>query len=105
VRVAILGIGLIGGSIGLAARGRAGAEVCGYDPEERVRALALELGAIDVQAPDIAGAVRNADVVFVAVPVGALPDSPIGARRREPGSGGHRCRLDQAGRCRGGRGG
>jgi prephenate dehydrogenase len=73
VRVAILGIGLIGGSIGLAARGRAGAEVCGSDPEERVRALALELGAIDMQAPDIAGAVRDADVVFVAAPVGALP--------------------------------
>jgi prephenate dehydrogenase len=72
VRVTVLGVGLIGGSIGLAARGRAGAEVCGYDPDERVRSLALELGAIDEQAVDIAGAVRDADVVFVATPVGAL---------------------------------
>ena len=75
MRIAILGVGLIGGSIGLAARGRTSAEVCGYDPDERVRALALELGAIDEQAADIAGAVRDADVVFVAAPVGALGET------------------------------
>ena len=72
MRVAILGVGLIGGSIGLVARKRAGAEVCGYDPDERVRALALELGVIDEQAADIAGAVSGADVVFAAAPVGVL---------------------------------
>jgi len=75
LRVAILGVGLIGGSIGLAARGRADAEVCGYDPDERVRALALELGAIDVQALDIPSAVAGAEVVFVAAPVGVLAAS------------------------------
>ena len=68
----MLGVGLIGGSIGLAARQRADAEVCGYDPDERVRASALELGAIDTQAADIATAVAGADVVFVAAPVSAL---------------------------------
>jgi prephenate dehydrogenase len=72
LRVSILGVGLIGGSIGLAAHGRAGAEVCGYDPDERVLARALELGAIQSQAADIATAVAGADVVFVAAPVGAL---------------------------------
>jgi prephenate dehydrogenase len=72
LKVAILGVGLIGGSIGLAARGRADAQVCGYDPDERVRARALELGAIDTQAPDLASAVLGADVVFAAAPVGAL---------------------------------
>jgi prephenate dehydrogenase len=75
LRVAILGVGLIGGSIGLAARGRADAEVCGYDPDAAVRARALELGAIGAQAPDIAGAVAGADVVFVAAPVGALGET------------------------------
>ena len=75
MRVAVLGVGLIGGSIGLAARGRADAEVCGYDPDAGVRAKALELGAIDSQAPDIAAAVAEADVVFVAAPVGALGES------------------------------
>jgi prephenate dehydrogenase len=75
VRVAILGVGLIGGSIGLAARRRAGAEVRGYDPDERVRSRALELGAIDSQAGDVATAVDGADVVFVAAPVGALAET------------------------------
>jgi prephenate dehydrogenase len=72
LRVAVLGVGLIGGSIGLAARGRAGAHVCGYDPDESVRAKALELGAIDTQAPDVAAAVAGAEVVFIAVPIGVL---------------------------------
>jgi prephenate dehydrogenase len=74
LRVAILGVGLIGGSIGLAARARADAEVSGYDPDERVRAKALELGAIDTQAADVPGAVAGADVVFAAAPVGALAE-------------------------------
>jgi prephenate dehydrogenase len=75
VRVAVLGVGLIGGSIGLAARERADAYVCGYDPDARVRARALRLGAIDAQATDIAGAVDGADVVFAAAPVGALVET------------------------------
>jgi prephenate dehydrogenase len=75
LKVAVLGVGLIGGSIGLAARGRADAEVCGYDPDERVRVAALELGAIDTQAADVAGAVAGADVVFVAAPVGELVET------------------------------
>jgi prephenate dehydrogenase len=75
MRIAVLGVGLIGGSIGLAARGRADAEVCGYDPDERVRARALELGAIDSQAVDVPAAVAGADVVFVAAPVGALAET------------------------------
>jgi prephenate dehydrogenase len=79
LRVAILGVGLIGGSIGMAARARAGAEVCGYDPDENVRAQALGLGAIDTQAGDVAGAVSGADVVFIAAPIGALADLVRGA--------------------------
>jgi prephenate dehydrogenase len=72
VRIAVLGVGLIGGSIGMAARRRGDAEVHGYDSDPRVLEAALELGAIDVQAPDAARAVEGADVVFVAGPVGAL---------------------------------
>jgi prephenate dehydrogenase len=73
MRVAVLGVGLIGGSIGLAARSRAAAEVCGYDPNPAVRAHALALGAVDSETGDLAEAVRGAEVVFVAAPVGALP--------------------------------
>jgi prephenate dehydrogenase len=75
VRITILGVGLIGGSIGLAARRRAGAEVCGYDPDPGVRARALELGALDTQADDLAAAVAGAEVVFVAAPVSALAET------------------------------
>jgi prephenate dehydrogenase len=75
LKVAVLGVGLIGGSIGLAARRRADTEVCGYDPDRRVGARALELGAIDTQAADVATAVAGADIVFVAAPVAALAET------------------------------
>jgi prephenate dehydrogenase len=74
VKVGVLGVGLIGGSIGLAARRRGDAEVHGYDADPRVLHTALELGAIDVQAANAAGAVEGADVVFAAGPVGALKE-------------------------------
>jgi prephenate dehydrogenase len=72
LNVAVLGVGLIGGSIGLAARQRADAHVRGYDPDARVRERALALGAIDLAASSVAEAVDGAEVVFVAAPVGAL---------------------------------
>ena len=72
MRVAILGVGLIGGSIGLAARTRGEAYVCGYDPDDAALGAAIELGALDERAPDIATAVTDAQAVFVAAPVGAL---------------------------------
>jgi prephenate dehydrogenase len=72
MRIAVLGVGLIGGSIGLAARGRAEAEVCGYDPDPQVRSRALALGAIDHETGVLAEAVSDAEAVFVAAPVGAL---------------------------------
>ncbi len=75
MRVAILGVGLIGGSIGLAARARAGAQVHAWDPDASVSDRALERGAIDVRAADAASAVAGADVVFVATPVGALVET------------------------------
>lgn len=73
MRVALLGVGLIGGSIGLAARQRAGAHVVGYDPEAGAIAQAIRVGAIDERAQTVAEAVGDADLVFVAAPVGALP--------------------------------
>ena len=75
MKVAVVGVGLIGGSIGLAARRRAGAQVCGYDPDQRVCEAALALGAIDTRADDVGQAVRGADVVFVAAPVAALAET------------------------------
>ncbi len=71
-RVAVLGAGLIGGSIALAARERLGATVAGFDSSPAALELALGRGALDTAAPSIDVAVRDADYVFVAVPVGGL---------------------------------
>jgi prephenate dehydrogenase len=75
LRVAVLGLGLIGGSIGLASRHRAHAHVSGYDPDPLARAEALARGVIDEQAADVAAAVAGAEVVFVAAPVAALRET------------------------------
>lgn len=73
MKIAVLGVGLIGGSIGLAARSRLEAEVTGFDPDAGLLVRAEELGAIDSGHATIADAVAGADIVFCAAPVGALP--------------------------------
>lgn len=73
MRIAVLGVGLIGGSIGLAARRRLGAEVVGYDPDPATLVRAVELGALDESRPSLLEAVAGAEVIFCAAPVGALP--------------------------------
>jgi len=74
MRVALLGVGLIGGSIGLAVRRRTGARVVGYDPDAQALSRAVETGAIDVPVFEVADAVRDADLVFVAAPVGSATE-------------------------------
>jgi len=71
-RVAVLGVGLIGGSIGLAARQRLGAEVTGFGRNPATLARAVELGALDRAATSLDEACEGADAVFCAGPVGAL---------------------------------
>jgi prephenate dehydrogenase len=73
-RVAVLGVGLIGGSIGLAARRRLGAEVVGFGRTAATLERAVELGALDRAAGSIAEACEGAEVVFCAGPVAALPE-------------------------------
>ena len=73
MRLAVLGVGLIGGSIGLAARRRLRAEVSGFDPDPATRERAVELDAVDRIDDSIAGAVEGAEVVFCAAPVRLLP--------------------------------
>jgi prephenate dehydrogenase len=72
VNVGVVGVGLIGGSIGLAVRERLGARVVGFDPDGAVGAAALRRGALESVAASVGEAVANADLVFVAAPVGAL---------------------------------
>jgi len=71
-RVAIIGLGLIGGSLASAIRqnGLAG-QVVGYDRRAEELTLGEELGVIDVAAETLEQAVRGSDLVMLAVPVRA----------------------------------
>ncbi len=75
IRIAVVGVGLIGGSVALAARERLGAEVSGYDLDPAVLAAAAARGVIAEAAGGLPAAVRDAQAVFVAVPVGVLADT------------------------------
>ncbi len=66
-RLAILGVGLIGGSLGLAARRLGGWHVVGFDPTSG--AAAVERGAVHEMAGSVAMAVAGAELVVLAVPV------------------------------------
>jgi len=70
--LAVVGVGLIGGSVGLAARRRLGAMVRGVDPRA---AAALAGGAIDEVHDDLAAALDGAEAAVVAVPVDRLVDT------------------------------
>jgi prephenate dehydrogenase len=75
MRIAVLGVGLIGGSIGLAARAYADdAEVVGFGRSAERLERARELGAIHVAASSLEEALHGADACFACGPVGALPD-------------------------------
>ena len=68
--IALIGVGLMGGSLGLAARQRAGArEVRGYSQTRATLDLALERGAITRACKTLEEAVEGADIVFVCTPV------------------------------------
>jgi prephenate dehydrogenase len=74
MKVAVLGVGLIGGSIGLAARERLGSEVVGWGRNQGNVDNAVELGAIDRAAVSVEEACAEAELVFCASPVSALPE-------------------------------
>ena len=73
-RLAILGTGLIGASIGLAAKRAGVATVTGWDLDPEASALAAARGAIDAAAATLPAAVAGADLVVVCAPVGALAE-------------------------------
>jgi prephenate dehydrogenase len=68
--VAIIGTGLIGGSIGLALRKKKIVRV-GFDRPEALR-KALRMRAIDRKAKSLIEAVEGTDLVILAIPVGAI---------------------------------
>ncbi len=70
-RLAVIGVGLIGGSFALALREAAReVHIVGYDRDELNLAAARHLGVINSAVHDAASAVHEADMVLIAVPVG-----------------------------------
>ncbi len=74
-KVAIIGLGLLGGSIGLAVRQHLpGVTTTGYDSDPAVRARAAERGLAGTICETSAEAVSGADLVILCVPVGAMEE-------------------------------
>ena len=74
-RLSVLGVGLLGGSLGLAAKAElSGCRVIGYGHRAATLEQALKTGAIDEGYDDPARAVQGADLVVLCTPVGLLPD-------------------------------
>lgn len=72
-RVAIIGLGLLGGSIGLAVREHAPQiSTTGYDRDPSVRAAATRRKLVGTVCESAARAVADADLVILCVPVGAM---------------------------------
>jgi len=70
-KITIVGLGLIGGSLGLAFRnmGGAGVIVTGVDHDQFTLIKAVECGAVDYSTRDLATGVKNADIIFLCTPV------------------------------------
>ncbi|HEY7018409.1 MAG TPA: prephenate dehydrogenase/arogenate dehydrogenase family protein, partial [Gaiellaceae bacterium] len=72
-RLAVIGTGLIGASVALAAkRTGAASEVAGYDLDPAALEAAAGRGALDEQAESLDDAVAGAELVVVAAPVAQL---------------------------------
>ena len=79
-KIAIIGLGVIGGSLGMSLKSLGKYHVVGIDRDEQTLRVAVETGAIDEGTPDCHLGVAGAKVVFLAVPVASIMD--IAARIR-----------------------
>ncbi|MCY2951250.1 MAG: prephenate dehydrogenase [Planctomycetota bacterium] len=74
-RISILGVGLLGGSVGLAAKSLlTSCKVSGYSHRPSTLQTALDVGAIDDPHAHPADAVRNVDLVVLCTPVSVFED-------------------------------
>ena len=97
-KLTILGVGLLGGSVGLAAKARGVAlSVCGVGRDERNLERARASGAINTYSVDVAEAVHNADFVVVCTPVDRIATDVLAAARSAP----PRCLITDVGSTKG----
>ena len=73
-RITIIGLGLMGSSLGMALRAAYTdkAELVGYDADSKTHNEAKKLGAVDTPEWNLDDAVRGADLVILAVPAAAV---------------------------------
>ena len=96
--LAIVGVGLIGGSVGLAAKTRGVARrIVGIGRDERNLSRALANGAIDQFTTNLAEGVAEADFVVACTPVDRLAEDVIAAAHAAP----MRCIITDAGSTKG----
>lgn len=74
IRIAILGVGLIGGSLALCFKGKPGITVVGHSVRPASVQKYLARGVVDEATTSLEEAVRDADFIFLCVPVGRLND-------------------------------
>lgn len=84
MNVAVVGTGLLGTSIGMAAARWLEGRVLGYDPDRRALAVAARRGAVE-PAGSVEEAAGPADLVFVCTPVGSV--APVAATALRTSSG------------------
>jgi prephenate dehydrogenase len=78
--ITIVGVGLIGGSMGLAARRTGIAQrVIGVGRDQAKLQQAIKLGAINEASTDLAVAVRDADLMVVCTPVNSIAQFVLAA--------------------------
>ena len=71
IKLAIIGVGLIGGSLGLCLKDKLGERIyiTGLCRTNKSMDLAMKLGAVDFASPDIEAVVSDADIIFLSPPV------------------------------------
>lgn len=80
-RLAVIGLGLIGGSLARALRAaKAVTTITGFDPDPEQRRRALELGVIDQAMESAEEAAHAADVIVLAVPVLHTAEAALSVR-------------------------
>jgi prephenate dehydrogenase len=74
-RVAVIGLGVIGGSFGMALKRLSDLpQVVGWSRRAETAPRAVERGAVDEAAPDARTAAKGADLVYIATPVGSVAE-------------------------------
>ena len=73
MHLAVVGFGLIGGSLAASLRKRSpGIRISGYARSEQTRKQALALGLADEMPSSLVEAVKGADIIFVSTPVASF---------------------------------